>query len=107
MINLPESTYPVWFVYLWGDRLYTEINHTLYVYLLSYLTIPFATYTLGGSKGYSALIIDNRLYVGGHSKLHIFELTFSLTEPLIPLTKIRSKRIIHKILRVGDDLLLG
>ena len=106
MIDLPESTDKIWSVYLWGDRLYTEADKTLYVYSLSNLTSPSATYPLD-AKCYSALITENRLYLGGACELHIFEVTPSLTEPLTPVTKIRIKDPARKILRVGDDLLLG
>ena len=107
LINLPESKYGVSFVYLWGDRVYTEADETLYVYSLSNLTSPSATYPL--DKCYSALITENRLYLGGACKLHIFEVTPSLTEPLTPVLKIPipTMSIVAKILRVGDDLLLG
>jgi hypothetical protein len=106
LILLPESTYGVYFVYLWGDRLYTEADETLYVYSFSDLTIPLATYPVG-DWCYSALITDNRLYLGGTCKLLIFEVTHSLAEPLTQVTKIPTKNIVNKILRVGDDLLLG
>ena len=95
----------VWFVYLWGDRLYTEADKTLFVYSFSDFTSPSATYPLG--KCYSALITDNRLYLGKASELLIFEVTPSLSEPLTPVTKIPTKHCVYKILRVGDDLLLG
>jgi hypothetical protein len=88
--------------------LYTEVNYTLYVYSLSDLTSPSATYPLGYDENcYSALITENRLYLGGYRMLHIFEVTPSLTEPLTPVTKIPTERYVRKILRVGDDLLLG
>jgi hypothetical protein len=106
LINLPETTEKLSFVYLWGDRLYTEANKTLYVYSLSNFTSPSATYPLD-SKYYSALITENRLYLGGACKLHIFEVTPSLTEPLTLVAKIPTENYVHKILRVGDDLLLG
>ena len=93
-------------MYLSGDRLYTEVDETLYVYSVGDLTSPSATYPLG-EKCFSALITDNRLYLGGDYKLHIFEVTPSLTEPLRPVTKIPTKYYVYKILRVGDDLLLG
>ena len=70
------------------------------------LTSPSATYPLGYSC-YSALIIENRLYLGGVRELHIFEVTPSLTQPLTPVTKIPTEHTVYKILRVGDDLLLG
>jgi len=97
------------FVYLWGDMLYTEANDTLYVYSLGDLTSPTATYRV--SQCYSALITDNRLYLGGYYELHIFEVNSSLTEPLTRVTKIikeiPTESTVEKILRVGDDLLLG
>ena len=106
MIDLPESTNWVCFVYLWGDRLFTEVDKTLHVYSVSDLTSPSASYPLGDFC-WSGLITDNRLYLGGDKKLHIFEVTPSLTEPLTPVTKIPTKDAVLKILRVGDDLLLG
>jgi hypothetical protein len=102
LINLPESPDYVAIAYLLGDRLYTETDETLYVYSLSDLTSPCATYPVGG-KCYSALITDNRLYLGGVGKLHIFEVTPSLTM----VTQIPTKSVVSKILRVGDDLILG
>jgi len=59
----PESNY-VSFVYLSGDKLYTAAYDTLYVYLVSDITSPIATYSLSG-ECYSGLISDDRLYVGG------------------------------------------
>ena len=76
------------------------------MYSLGDLTSPTATYPLDVNC-YSALITDNRLYLGGVYKLHIFEVTPSLTQPLTPVTKIPTKDTVYKILRVGDDLLLG
>jgi hypothetical protein len=88
LIDLPDSTRGVSFVYLWGDRLYTEANQTLYVYSVGDLTSPSASYPKLDNC-YSALITENhRLYIGGFNKLHIYEVTPSLTEPLIPVTKI-------------------
>ena len=86
--------------------MYTEADETLYVYSFSNLTSPSATYPLG-DKCYSALISENRLYLGGVNKLHIFEVTPFLTEPLKPVTQIPTKSKVYKILRVGDDLLLA
>ena len=107
MINLPESTYGVNVVYLWGYRLYTEADGNLYVYSVGNLTSPSATYRLDDLCCYSPLITDNRLYLGGNNKMHIFEVTTSLSKPLTPVAKIPTKDCVNKILRVGDDLLLG
>ena len=104
-VDLPGN-YHVNFVYLSEDKLYTDRYETLYVYLVGDLTSPLATYPLGECCC-SALITENRLYLGGTGKLHIFEVTPSLTEPLIPVTQIPTKHGVLKILRVGDDLLLG
>ena len=106
MIKYPESANFVRFVYLWGGRLYTEVDKTLYVYSMGDLTSPSATYPLGDFI-FSGLISDNRLYLGGEYKLHIFEVTPSLTQPLTPVTEIPTKDFVFKILRVGDALLLG
>jgi hypothetical protein len=95
LINLPESPDYVAIAYLWGDRLYTEEDETLYVYSFSDINSPCATYPLGDyGRCYSALITENRLYLGGVNKLHIFEVTPSLTEPLTPVTQIRTKMIV-------------
>ena len=70
------------FVYLNGDRLYTERGKNLYVYSLSDLYSPIATYPLGG-QCFSAIITDNCLYLGGgYEKLHIFEVSDSISQPL-------------------------
>ena len=86
--------------------MYTEADETLFVYSVSDLNSSSATYPLG-NKCYSALITDNRLYIGGDYELNIFEVTSSLTEPLKPVIKIHNLHYIFKILRVGDNLLLG
>jgi hypothetical protein len=60
----PAGNDGVAFVYLNGDRLYTERGKNLYVYSLSDLYSPIATYPLGGGCA-SGIITDNRLYLGG------------------------------------------
>ena len=80
----------VYFVYLNGDRLYTEIDWNMYVYSLSDLSSPIATYPLG-DRCESGIITDNHLYLGGIRKLHVFEVTTSLTQPLIPVKVIDTK----------------
>ena len=94
-------------MYLNGDRLYTERGKNLYVYSLSDPSSPIATYPLGGWC-FSGIIADNRLYLGGKEKLHIFEvMTTSSTQPLKQVTVIDTKGYVLKILRVGQELLLG
>jgi hypothetical protein len=93
-------------VYLNGDRLYTETGKNLYVYSLSQFSSPIATYRLSGWCS-SGIIVDKRLYLGGDEKLHIFEVSASSTEPLNRVTVIETKDWVSKILRVGQELLLG
>jgi hypothetical protein len=54
----------------------------------------------------SGIITDNRLYLGGDKKLHIFEVNTSLSE-LSPVTVIDTMGWVNKILRVGHQLILG
>ena len=86
--------------------MYTEAYKTLNVYSMSDLTSPIATYKLGGWC-FSGIITDNHLYLSGYKKLHVFEVTSSLTQPLIPVKVIDTKGSIYKILRVGHELILG
>jgi hypothetical protein len=106
-VNL-RGDYTLFFVYLNGDRLYTEISENLYVYSLSDLfsLIAIASYPLG-DWCCSGIIADNRLYLGGGKKLHIFEVTTSITQPLMPVTVIDTASWVYKILRVGNELVLG
>jgi hypothetical protein len=80
-VDLPTGDNDLSFVYLNGDRLYTERSKNLYVYSLSDISSPIATYPLGGGC-YSGIITDNRLYLGGWKKLHIFDVTTSISQPL-------------------------
>jgi hypothetical protein len=66
-------------VLLSGDRVYTAALNTLYVYSLGDLTHPIATYKLNDIVAWSALIVDNRIYLGmNDKKLQVFEIS-SLT----------------------------
>jgi hypothetical protein len=106
-VDLPKSRDEVFFVYLSGDRLYTAGgDYTLYVYSKSDHRSPIATYPLGGWC-YSGMIIDDRLYLGGDYKLHVFKVSTSLTQPLTPVTQITTEDWVYKILRVANELLLG
>ena len=90
-MDLPEGGNQVFFVYLSEDRLYTEADKTLYVYSMSDLRSPIATYPLGRGCC-SGMIIDDRLYLGGnYYKLHVFKVTASLTQPLTPVTDITTR----------------
>jgi hypothetical protein len=106
-IDLTESGQQVYFVYLSGDRLYTAGgDKTLYVYSMSDHTSPIATYQLGGYCR-SAIITDNHLFLGVDKKLHVFEITTSLIEPLIPVEVINTEHWVHIILRLRNELILG
>ena len=65
--------------------MYTADDETLYAYSMSDNTSPIATYQLGGDRFLSGIIADDHLYLGGEEKLHVFEVTTSLTQPLIPV----------------------
>jgi hypothetical protein len=102
----PAGDDTVYFVYLNGDRLYTERGKNLYVYSLSDLYSPIATYPLGG-ECVSGIITDNHLYLGGEKKLHIFEVSASTTQPLKQVKVIDTEYYALKILKLGQELLLG
>ena len=93
-------------MYLSGDKLYTSVDKTLYVYLVSDINFPIATYSLS-NRCSSGMISDNRLYLSGNPFLKIFDLTTSLSQPLSPVKEIKTKSIVFKILRAGHSLLLG
>ena len=95
------------FVYLNGYRLYTERGWKLYVYSMSDLSSPIATYPASGGSS-SCIITDNHLYLGGgYGKLHIFEINTSISQPLKPVKVIDTADDVNKILIVGKELLLG
>ena len=87
--------------------MYTEADMKLYVYSMSDHTSPIATYKLGSYWCYSGIIADNHLYLGGDYKLHIFRVTTSFTDPLVPKKVINTKDWVLKILRVNSELILG
>ena len=62
-----------------GDRLYTERDETLHVYSMNDLSSSIATYPLGGGQYASALISENRFFLGGQLKLRVYDLNNSLT----------------------------
>jgi hypothetical protein len=92
-VDLPGNDH-VNFVYLSGDNLYTAAYKTLYVFSVGDLTSPLSTYSLD-TRCCSALITENRLYLGGVRQLHIFEVSPSLTEPLTPVTQIPTENYVN------------
>ena len=92
---------------LTDDRLYAASNENLYVYSLSDFTSPISTIPISQERSLkSCIIIDDRLYLGGEN-IHVFKVTASLAQPLLPLTVIPTEEEVLKILRVGNELLLG
>jgi hypothetical protein len=104
-LDFPDIRDIVWFVYLSDSRLYTAADDTLYVHSITDLASPIVSYPLG-DRCRSGLIIKDRLYLGGGS-LYVFKVTASLSQPLIPVTVITTKKLVYKILRAGNELLLG
>ena len=88
-------------MYLSGDRLYTAASETLQVYTVGDLHTLVASYPLGEGSCKAGIITDNHLYLCWGKKLHVFIVTSSLTEPLIPVTMIETKNWVSKIVRVG------
>lgn len=88
--------------------MYLAADKTLYVHLMSDLTSPIATYELNDVCK-ACIIADNRLYLGGNKFLHVYQVNnYSLTsEPLEEVTKLEPKWSILKIIRVGNELVLG
>jgi hypothetical protein len=103
-IDLPYAEYAK-IVLVSEDRLYAVSKKNLSVYLMSDLKSSISTIPI--ELIYSCIIINNHLYLGGTNQLHVFELTPSLTHPLTPISVITTSSIVYKILRVGNELLLG
>jgi hypothetical protein len=77
------------FLLLSGDRMYTSVDNILYVFSVSDLSSPIATYDLPWS--YTKLIIsDNRLFLGASNThdITVIEINTSLSKPLIELVEI-------------------
>ena len=90
------------------DRLYTEFNEVLHVYLINDLTSPIATYRLNGRSS-SCLVANNRFYLNGGETLHVFDVSTSLTQPLVEVSQITlaENEEVRKIVRAGRKLILG
>jgi hypothetical protein len=109
-LDLTEKTNKVKFVYLHGDRLYTEAGETLYVYSVADVSSPLATFPLD-DHCFSGIICDSRLYLGTENmKLHIFEVTSSPTSPQQPpltlATVIETHGQVFKMVKIGQELLM-
>lgn len=68
-------------------------------YIATYELVPWFYF-------YSGMIIDDRFYLGGYN-VSVFEVNASITRPLTPLAVIYTRSRVSKILRVGNELLLG
>jgi hypothetical protein len=104
---LPESDDKVNFVYLCGDRLYTEAGATLSVYSVSDPTSPVVIYQTYVGYCNSGIISDNHLYLGGCEKVRVYKVTTDFTQPLILVKVVETESWVHKLLRVGHEILLG
>ena len=93
-------------MFLSGDRLYAAAEKTLYVFSVSDHKSPIATYELS-DWCFSGIITDKHLYLSVYKKLYVFEETTSIMQPLLPPKIIEIEAGAHKILRVGDELILG
>lgn len=104
--DLPAGNGEVFFAFLNGDRLYTEIGETLYIYSAIDLSSPTASFHLG-DRCISGIATEDRLYLGGGERLHVFEVTASMIQPLNFLIAIPTKSSVLIMQRVGHELLLG
>jgi hypothetical protein len=104
---LPESCNRVHFIYLSGDRLYTVADMNLYVYSVSDPTSPVVIYQKEVGYTLSGIIADNHLYLGGFKKFWVYEVTTHFTQPLILVKVVQTKESVYKLLRVGNEILLG
>jgi hypothetical protein len=86
--------------------LYTEVGETLYIYSANDLSSPIASYHLS-ERCISGIATEDRLYLGGGERLHVFEVTDSMIQPLKLLTAIATKSSVLKMLKLGHELLLG
>ena len=93
------------FILLNGDRVYTAVRKTLYVYLIREPTDPIATYSLE-DRWYLPLFVENRFYLCSGDNLLVFEVTPSLTCPLIEISEIKIKDYVKIMVRKGHELLL-
>ena len=77
------------FLLLSGDRMYTSADKILFVFSVSDLSSPIATYDLPSSYS-KVLISDNCLFLGASNTYYItvIEITTSLSKPLIQKVKI-------------------
>jgi hypothetical protein len=96
------------FVHLSGERVFTCIHYTLYVYSVKEFYFPIASYPLGDFC-YSTQIFENCLYLVQEKIefVKVFEVPTSLTEPLTFVTEIQTKAKVFNIFRNGYELLLS
>ena len=105
-VELPRSRDAVFFVLLSGDRLYTSEFGNLYVFSVSNLALPIASYDLP-ENCISGLIANNCLFLGASNCIIVYEISASLTSPLKQLSKIQTIEWILKMITVGQELVLG
>jgi hypothetical protein len=87
--------------------LYTEAGATLSVYSVSDPTSPVVIYQIDVGYCRSGIIADNHLYLGGCEKVRVYKVTTDFTQPLILVKEVQTKQLVYKLLRVGNEILLG
>jgi WD40 repeat protein len=109
-VELPAtgSKSKVNFVLLSRKNLYTSVDKTLYVYKGSDLNSPIATYDLP-AKCWTGLTDKNYLFLGGKtSNIFIYEISSSdKKRPLNRKVTIQTKQPVFKIIKLGQELMLG
>ena len=107
-INFSGTERLISFVLLSGDRLYTVIDDYLYIYSMKNLSSFIQRYPFDKCFNTSGVITETHLYVTSWEKLNVLKLTSDDNNPLQLLNSITLPvRYVFKILRVGNELLLG
>ena len=88
------------------DRLYIELDKFLHVHVINRLRSPIAAYPLNGHFS-SCLVDGNRLYLNAGETLHVFEVSTSLTQPLLEVSQIPVPEKVNKIVKSGYKLFLA
>jgi hypothetical protein len=73
-VELPTSGVKVSFVCISEERLYTSSYKTLYVYSMSDLSLPIASYYFPTGGCLSGLIANNFLFLGSFQKIIVYEI---------------------------------
>lgn len=107
-VELQRGVGTVTFMLLSGDRLFYQSGKLLCVYSVSEITSSLATYDLV-DRCNSGLIADSRLFLDGgiSNKIIVYEMQISLSDPLKKVASIETKNYIRKMIKLGQELVLG